>query len=62
MKAEMLKQSYQHQLVKAGVDFHKAEQAARMLTWKDLQLISDIWLEWAAAFSQARVEKLTSIE
>lgn len=54
MKAEMLKQSYQHQLVKAGVDFYKAEQAARTLTWKELQLISDIWPEWAAVFSQSQ--------
>lgn len=52
MKAENLKQSYKHQLVKAGVDFHKAEQAAKILTWDELQLISDIWPAWAAAFSK----------
>ena len=50
MEAEMLKQSYKQQLVKAGVDFHRAEQAANILTWEELQLISEIWPEWAAAF------------
>lgn len=48
MKTEVLMQSYKHQLVKAGVDFHRAEQAAKILTWEDLQLIGEIWPEWAA--------------
>ena len=62
MKAEMLKQSYKQQLVKAGVDFYRAEQAANILTWEELQLISEIWPEWAAAFSQTECEGLASRE
>ena len=53
MKPEKLEQSYKHLLVKAGVDFHKAEQAAKILTKEELQLISDIWPAWGIAFSQA---------
>jgi hypothetical protein len=49
MEIEMLMQSYKHQLVKAGVEFHRAEQAAKILTWEDLQLVSEIWPEWAAS-------------
>ena len=62
MQAEVLKQSYKQQLVKAGVDFHRAEQAANILTWEDLQLISEIWPEWAATCSQTECEGLASRE
>ena len=62
MQAEILKQSYKQQLLKAGVDFHRAEQAADILTWEQLQLISEIWPEWAAAFSQTECEGLASRE
>ena len=51
MKTEMLMQSYKHQLVKAWVNFHRAEQATKILTWEDLQLISEIWPEWATCIN-----------
>lgn len=61
MKTEKLEQSYKDQLVKAGVDFQRAEQAAKNLTWEQLQLISEIWLEWAPAFSQVEGERLATV-
>lgn len=54
MKTEKLEQSYKNQLVKAGVAPPRAEQAAKILTSEQLQLISEIWPEWAATFSQAK--------
>jgi hypothetical protein len=45
-----LKQSYQEQLIRAGVSPQKAAQAAQALTVEDLQLISEIWPEWASVF------------
>lgn len=62
MKTEKLEQSYKDQLVKAGVDLHRAEQAAKVLSKDELQLISDIWPEWAVVFSQAERESLAYIE
>jgi len=56
MKTEKLEHSYKDQLVKAGVPPHRAEQAAKSLTSEQLQLISEIWSEWAATFSQAEVK------
>jgi hypothetical protein len=56
MKAEKLEHSYKDQLVKAGVAPRKAEQAAKILTSEQLQLIGKIWPEWAAIFSQAEVK------
>ena len=61
MEMQELQQSYRYQLVKAGVDFHRAEQAAKLLTQKDLQLISEIWLEWSMTFSHADCQNLTSV-
>lgn len=52
LKTEKLEQSYKNQLVKVGVDFQKAEQAAKTLTGEELLLISEIWPEWAAVFSK----------
>lgn len=48
MKIEKLKQSYQEQLVKAGVEAYRAEQAAKVLTIEQLQLIGEIWPKWAS--------------
>ncbi|MEA5537239.1 hypothetical protein [Crocosphaera sp. XPORK-15E] len=46
MTCDQLQQSYQKQLVKAGVSQQKAEQAARALSLKELQIISEIWEDW----------------
>jgi len=51
MKIQKLENSYKDQLVKAGVAPRRAEQAARSLTSEQLQLIIEIWPEWAATFS-----------
>ncbi len=56
METEKLKQSYKDMLVRAGVDFHRAEQAVKNLTWEELHLIGEIWPEWAAAFAQTQNE------
>lgn len=53
---DKLKQSYQEQLVRAGVHPHKAEQAAETLTLEEFQLISEIWTEWATVVSQIECE------
>lgn len=47
MEIEKLKQSYKNQLVKAGVDLRRAEQVVRNVTLEELQLILEIWPEWA---------------
>lgn len=52
LKTEKLEQSYKNQLVKVGVDFQRAEQAARALSGEELLLVSEIWPEWATVFSQ----------
>lgn len=54
MKTETLKHFYKDRLVKAGVAPQRAEQAAQMLTDEQLQLISDIWPEWAATFTPTK--------
>ncbi|MEA5511273.1 hypothetical protein VB715_15985 [Crocosphaera sp. UHCC 0190] len=46
MTCDQLQQSYQQQLVKAGVSQQKAEQAARALSLKELEIISEIWEDW----------------
>jgi hypothetical protein len=62
MKAKNLEQLYIDQLIKAGVSAAKAEQAARMLTREQLQLISEIWSDWATAFSQIEEETLSPVK
>ena len=52
METEKLKQSYKNQLVRAGVDSHKAEQAVKNLTREELQLIREIWSEWAVVLTE----------
>ena len=46
MTCEQLQQSYQKQLMKAGVSQQKAKQAASSLSFRELQIISEIWQEW----------------
>ena len=46
MEINLLKQSYKNQLVRAGVDHHKAEQAVEDMTSEDLQLIQEVWSDW----------------
>ena len=46
METEKLKHSYKNELLRAGVDFHKAEQVVNNLTREELQLIREIWPEW----------------
>lgn len=46
MTCEKLQQSYQQQLVKAGVSQQKAEQAAKTLSVQELQIIGEIWQDW----------------
>jgi len=62
MTTEKLKQSYKEQLVRVGVDPHKAEQAAKLLTGEELQMISEIWPGWAAVFPQVENELLAVVE
>ncbi|MGK7877109.1 MAG: hypothetical protein AB4426_28595 [Xenococcaceae cyanobacterium] len=59
MKSNKLEWAYREQLVKAGVKPQKAEQAAKTLTEEELQLISEIWSDWAVIFYQIEREILT---
>lgn len=52
LKINKLQQAYMDQLLKAGVDFQRAEQAAIGVTREELLLICEIWPEWAIAFSR----------
>ncbi len=52
METEKLKQSYKMQLLRAGVNSHKAEQAIKNLTKEELQLIREIWSEWAVTLTE----------
>ncbi|MGK7944835.1 MAG: hypothetical protein AB4058_10245 [Microcystaceae cyanobacterium] len=52
---DQLKQSYQEQLIKAGVSPQRAAKAASVLTLEELELIAEIWLDWGCFFSQAEV-------
>lgn len=61
MEVEELKQFYKKQLLKAGVDFHQAEQAVNHIEDEELQLIREIWADWTAVFSQAENEILASM-
>ena len=61
MEVEELKQFYKKQLLKAGVDFHQAEQAINHIEDEEVQLIREIWADWTAVFSQAENEILASM-
>ncbi len=60
MEIEKLKQSYKNQLLKAGVDAHRAEQAIKNMTREELQLIREIWSEWTVVLPQTENEVRTS--
>jgi hypothetical protein len=51
-----LKQAYQEELVKVGIDPLKAEQTAKILSVEELKLIGDIWLTWANILTQIERE------
>jgi hypothetical protein len=55
MEINLLKQSYKNQLVKAGVDSYRAEQAVKNLTKEELQLIREIWSDWAAVLTESEI-------
>lgn len=57
MEIEKLKQSYKDHLVKAGVNFDRAEQAVKNLTREELQLIQDIWPGWIVVFPRTENER-----
>jgi hypothetical protein len=46
---DTLKQSYKEQLIKAGVEPQKAVKAAEKITREELNLIGEIWTDWANA-------------
>lgn len=56
MDLPKLKQSYQEQLVKVGVQPLKAEQAAKILSEEELKFISDRWPEWATVLAKTEQE------
>ncbi len=58
MTFDKLQQTYQEQLVKAGVSPQKAEQAAKGLSLRELQLISEIWQDWGDVFSRINLRLL----
>ena len=63
METNTLKQFYQEQLVRAGVERPKAEQAAQSLTKDELLLISEVcWSEWVETFYEIEREILTLAE
>ncbi len=55
MQYDKIQQSYQEQLIKAGVCPQKAEQAAKSLSIEELALIGEIWLDWGSLFTQAQI-------
>lgn len=61
METEKLKQLYKNQLIRAGVDSHKAEQAAQNLTGEELQLICEIWSDWAVALAEKEMLAMTEV-
>jgi hypothetical protein len=56
MTYDKLQQSYQEHLIKAGVSQQKAEQAARTLSIKELQLISEIWEDWGNVLAHNKAQ------
>ncbi|MBV9388016.1 MAG: hypothetical protein JOZ78_16455 [Chroococcidiopsidaceae cyanobacterium CP_BM_ER_R8_30] len=61
METQKLKQSYKNQLIKAGIDSYKAEQVVKNLTREDLQLIREIWLEWALTLTENEFNEQSSL-
>lgn len=57
MEINLIKQSYKNQLVRAGVDHHKAEKAVEDMTSEDLQLIQEVWSDWVLVSHQTENDK-----
>jgi hypothetical protein len=49
---ENVKQAYKNQLIKAGVCSHRAAQVAENLSAGELQIITEIWSQWAVTWEQ----------
>jgi len=62
METAKLQKAYRTQLIQVGVNSHRAEQASRALTKTDLQLIGEIWPEWAVIFLQTENMTAVSLE
>lgn len=60
MTIEMLKQSYQEQLVKAGVEPQRAMEAAELVTPEELRIIGEIWADWADCVRRASSKRSSS--
>ncbi|MBE9181120.1 hypothetical protein IQ268_21395 [Oculatella sp. LEGE 06141] len=60
MTIEMLKQSYEEQLVKAGVEPQRAMEVAASITTEELALIGEIWADWAEVVRNTTDATLTS--
>ncbi len=58
MQLNLLKQSYQDQLVKAGLDANRASQAAHNLSQEELKFISNISPQWSDIFYRIEYEIL----
>ncbi|MDJ0712829.1 MAG: DUF1816 domain-containing protein [Prochloraceae cyanobacterium] len=58
LEHNQLKQSYQEQLLKAGIDATHAWRAAQNLSHEELKLISNISPQWADIFYQIEREIL----
>ncbi|MDJ0715820.1 MAG: hypothetical protein QNJ54_16580 [Prochloraceae cyanobacterium] len=58
IELNQLKQSYQDQLLKAGLEETRASQAAQNLSQEELKLISNISPQWADIFYQIEREIL----
>lgn len=57
-----LKQAYREQLIQAGVCQNRAVQVAETLTPIELEIITEIWSDWAVTWNQLndpRVEAAT---
>jgi lipopolysaccharide/colanic/teichoic acid biosynthesis glycosyltransferase len=51
-----LKQAYQEELVKVGIEHLKPEQTAKILSVEELKPIGGIWLSWANIFGKIEQE------
>lgn len=59
-KINQLEQFYCNELIKAGVDPHKATQAAKSMSEKELLLIGEIWEQWGNVLATRQESVLAS--
>ncbi|WP_013322506.1 hypothetical protein [Gloeothece verrucosa] len=59
-KTHQLEYVYRNELIKAGVDPHKATQAAKTMTEKELLLIGEIWEQWGNVLAKSEQTVLAS--